>query len=183
MKDIPVEVTGISVFAPINGFVVILKELEGDRLLPIYIGAPEAHNISLLLRGAKYVRPLTYDLFNNLLTAAESKIECITVTDLRDSTFFAEVMVKVRSRTTKVNARPSDAIALAIKTKAPIYVNPKVLNEAGLVGDVTSGPFEISKRIDDLSKQLNEAVEIEAYEEAAKIRDRIRALEEKQRSS
>ena len=183
MNNVPVEVTGISIFTPYQGFVVILKEIEGERVLPIYIGPTEAHNISLLLQGVKYIRPLTYDLFHNLLATADSRIDNVVITDLRDSTFYAEVSVKVQSAIHRVDARPSDAIALAIKSKAPISVNPKVLNEAGLIGDVTPEPPDLNRRIHNLNRQLDDAVEVEAYEEAARIRDAIRSLEVIQGSS
>ena len=184
MVKLPVEVTGITGCAPYQGYVVILKETEGKRWLPIFIGAPEAHNISLLLQGLKYVRPLTYDLFGVLLETAGARISNITVTDLHDNTFYAEVSLAVVSGEVKtVDARPSDAIALAIKSRAPIYVNAKVMDEAGLIGEMVSPAPDFSERLRDLNKQLQKAVETEAYEEAARLRDEIRALEEQLHSS
>ncbi|MFH0765084.1 MAG: bifunctional nuclease domain-containing protein [Calditrichota bacterium] len=185
MKRLPVEVTGISICAPYQGYVVILKEREGLRWLPIFIGAPEAHNISLLLQGLKYVRPLTYDLFNNLLEAAGARVEAVSITDLRDNTFFAEVQILLANdRIRAIDARPSDAIALAIKTRAPIFVSSKVMDEAGLTGEeVPPSPPDIHTQIQELNNRLNEAVEQEAYENAARIRDQIRSLEEKVRVS
>jgi len=185
MKRLPVDVTGISICAPYQGYVVILKEREGQRWLPIFIGAPEAHNISLLLQGLKYVRPLTYDLFNNLLEVAGARVEAVSVTDLRDNTFFAEVQVLVaNNRTRSIDARPSDAIALAIKTRAPIFVSAKVMDEAGLTGEeVPPTRPDLHSQLQELNHKLTEAVEQEAYENAARIRDQIRALEEKVRVS
>ena len=184
MSKIPVDVTGISAWPPYQGYVVVLKEREGKRWLPIFIGAPEAHNISLLLQGLKLVRPWTYDLFHNLLDAAGARVESITVTDLRDNTFYAEVMVRVGSKELHgIDARPSDAIALAIKTKAPIYVNNRVLEEAGMIGEIIPNQPDASERLHELKRQMQEAVDQEAYEEAAKIRDQIKALEEQVRSS
>ncbi len=177
MDLVAVEVTRISIFAPYQGYVVILKETRGSRALPIFIGAPEAHNISMLLQGIKYIRPLTYDLFKDLLDVAETSIKRVIVTDLRESTFFAEIEISVKSELHRIDARPSDAIALAIKTEAPIFVNSKVLMEADLIGEPTNPARKFKKAIGDLSKQLDEAVEIEAYEKAARIRDEIRLLE------
>ncbi len=183
MKRLPVEVTGISACAPYQGYVVVLKEKEGKRLLPIFIGAPEANNIHLLLQGLKYLRPLTYDLFHSLLEAAGAKVERITVTDLRDNTFYAEVSLRTgRDQVHEIDARPSDAIALAIKTQAPIYVMASVLDEAGLIGEETGQRQEIAETVRALNQQLSQAIEKEAYEEAAKIRDQIRELEEKVRT-
>lgn len=184
MKRVPVEVTGISVCAPYQGYVVILKEKEGQRMLPIFIGPPEAHNISLLLQGLRYVRPLTYDLFHNLLEASDAHVEDVTVTELRDNTFFADVQLRTGSGKIRgIDARPSDAIALAIKTKAPIFVNIKVMDEAGLIGEEAAAPTDNGELLHDLNQKLNMAVEQEAYEDAAKIRDQIRALEESVRTS
>jgi hypothetical protein len=184
MTKLPVEVTGITGCAPYQGYLVILKEMDGKRWLPILVGAPEAHNISLLLQGLRYVRPLTYDLFGVLLEAASAKVNHVTVTDLRDNTFYAEVTLAVASGDPKtVDARPSDAIALAIKTRAPIFVNARVMDEAGLIGEMGSPTHDSPERLRDLNKQLRKAVESEAYEEAARLRDEIRSLEEQTHSS
>ncbi|MDP8238146.1 MAG: DUF151 domain-containing protein [Candidatus Hatepunaea meridiana] len=184
MVNVLVEVSSISIFPPLQGgYVVILKEKTGERLLPIYIGAPEAHNISLVSQEIKYVRPLTYDMFSNILQQANIKIEYISINELRDSTFYADIVFMAENRKCKIDARPSDAIALAIKTKSPIFVNSKVLNEAGgTPGKIDFSSNNKGERIRVLNKQLEEAVEIEAYEEAAKIRDQIRSLEDQKQS-
>ncbi len=178
----PVEVTGITGMSPNKGYMVILKELEGRRFLPIFIGIPEAHNISLLLQNIRHIRPLTYDLFYDLMNLAGGQIEDVTVTDLRNDTFYAEISYKVGDSVNKVDARPSDAIALAIKSKVPIYVNSEVMNKAGWMGEVTAMPPNINEHLKELNKRLENAVEIEAYEVAAQIRDKIREIEETQRS-
>jgi len=178
MGSIPVEVEGISsVFAPVQGYAVILKEHGGKRYLPIYIGQPEATNITLLLQGVKYVRPLTYDLFNNILIETGARVMSISVTELKDTTFYAEVLLKVGDSERRVDARPSDAIALAIKTRAPIFVDSKVMNTAAYISEETEEQPDINIRLRELNKQLEEAVDLEAFERAAKIRDKIRALE------
>jgi bifunctional DNase/RNase len=175
---VDVDVIGISVCPPYQGYVVILKEHGGERWLPIFIGAAEAQAISLLLQGMEYARPLTYDLFENILMAGGIKIAQITVTELKDNTYYALVhMEDLKGEQKKIDARPSDAIALALKTKARIKVAKQVMDSASITGE------PISKTDVDLVAQLNqrlkEAIEIEAYEEAAKIRDQIRALESK----
>ncbi len=177
---IAVEVTGISISPPYQGYVVILKEKEGDQWLPIFIGATEAHTISLLLQGLKYVRPLTYDLFHNLLEASTSEVEKVEITELKENTFYALVYLKTGNGTRKIDARPSDAIALALKTDAPVFVAPEVFTEAGMRGEVAQAENvqpNTEDRLADLNKKLMEAVESEAYENAAKIRDEIRNLE------
>ncbi len=175
---IPVDVIGISVCPPYQGYVVILKEKEGERWLPIFIGAAEAQSISFLLQGLEYARPMTYDLFAHLLTEGGIKVTSATVNELKDNTFYAVVeMQNLSGETKKIDARPSDAIALALKTKAPIQVSDKVMDGAA----VSNEPVNRSalEQIAYLHQKLKECVEAEAYEEAAKIRDHIRSLESK----
>jgi hypothetical protein len=174
---VDVDVIGISVCPPYQGYVVILKEHGGERWLPIFIGAAEAQAISLLLQGMDYVRPLTYDLFENILQAGGIQIGGVTVTELRDNTYYALVHMKdLRGEPKDIDARPSDAIALALKTKAKINVARQVMDSAAITGEPVS-----QTKIDlvaQLKQKLSEAIEIEAYEEAAKIRDQIRNLEQ-----
>lgn len=173
---IPVEVVGISVCPPYQGYVVILKEKQGERWLPIFIGAAEAQSISFLLQGLEYARPMTYDLFARILQEGGVTIVNATVNDLRDNTFYAVVEMRTAGGETKyVDARPSDAIALALKTKSPIHVIEKVMDGAA----VSNEPVNRStvEQIAYLHQKLKECVECEAYEEAAKIRDHIRSLE------
>ena len=173
---IPVDVIGISVCPPYQGYVVILKEKEGERWLPIFIGAAEAQSISFLLQGLEYARPMTYDLFANILESGGVTIVSSTVSDLKDNTFFAVVELKTaKGELRQIDARPSDAIALALKMKAPIQVMEKVMEGAA----VSNEPVNRSavEEIAYLHQKLKECVETEAYEEAAKIRDHIRSLE------
>ena len=175
---IPVDVIGISVCPPYQGYVVILKEKEGERWLPIFIGAAEAQSISFLLQGLEYARPMTYDLFAQILEAGGVAILSATINDLKDNTFFAVVETRVANgEIRRVDARPSDAIALALKTKAVIQVAEKVMEGAA----VSNEPVNRStlEQIAYLHQKLKECVECEAYEEAAKIRDHIRSLENK----
>ncbi|MFN3822090.1 MAG: bifunctional nuclease domain-containing protein [bacterium] len=183
MKKSIMEVTGLTIYPP-QGYMVILKERDGNRWLPIFIGPAEARNISILLQAQKFPRPLTFDLFHSLLEAAGAKIEDITVTELKDSTFYAEVKMTISGGDTRIiDARPSDAIALALKTNSPIYVADAVLEEAGLVGEIATPQSDLGERLRELQQQLQEAIDQEAYEEAARLRDQIRAIEEQMRSS
>jgi len=179
---IPVDVIGISVCPPYQGYVVILKEKNGERWLPIFIGAAEAQAINILLQGLEYSRPLTYDLFNAILSAGGVRILATDITQLRENTFYAVVHLKnLKGESKAIDARPSDAIALALKTKAPISVAEEVMAGAGIVGEpVNRSNIEL---ISYLNQRLKEAVEVEAYEEAAKIRDQIRNLERQQRGA
>jgi bifunctional DNase/RNase len=173
---IAVDVIGISVCPPYQGYVVILKEKQGERWLPIFIGAAEAQSISFLLQGLEYARPMTYDLFARIIAEGGVTIVSTTVSDLKDNTFYAIVEMRTAQGETKlIDARPSDAIALALKTKAPIQVADKVMDGAA----VSNEPVNRSavEEIAYLHQKLKECVECEAYEDAAKIRDHIRSLE------
>lgn len=175
---IPVDVIGISVCPPYQGYVVILKERDGERWLPIFIGAAEAQSISFLLQGLEYARPMTYDLFSHILEEGGVSVLSSTVNDLKDNTFYAVVELRIASgEIRRVDARPSDAIALALKSKAVIQVSEKVMEGAA----VSNEPVNRStlEQIAYLHQKLKECVESEAYEEAAKIRDHIRSLETK----
>ena len=175
---IAVDVIGISVCPPYQGYVVILKEKEGERWLPIFIGAAEAQSISFLLQGLEYARPMTYDLFARILEEGGVTVLSASVNDLKDNTFFAVVELRIANgEIRRVDARPSDAIALALKTRATIQVAEKVMEGAA----VSNEPVNRStlEQIAYLHQKLKECVECEAYEEAAKIRDHIRSLENK----
>lgn len=177
---IPVEVTGVSVCPPYQGYVVILREKEGERWLPIFIGPAEAQAISLLLQDMSYSRPLTFDLFYNLLDAANAQVLQISVTELKDNTFYALVEMRTPSGNVKIDARPSDAIALALRSKVPIFVAEKVMDSAAVTGERKESQANNLDEIAKLNKQLKEAIIRESYEEAAKLRDRIRELEKKE---
>jgi bifunctional DNase/RNase len=177
---ISVEVTGVSVCPPYQGYVVILREKEGQRWLPIFIGAAEAQAISLLLQDLHYSRPLTFDLFQNLLKASSAQVQQIAVTDLKDNTFYALIDLKTSSGLKQVDARPSDAIALALRCKAPIFVAEEVMNAASITGERSDSQVTSLDEIAQLNKDLQQAIQAEMYEEAARLRDRIRELEKKE---
>jgi bifunctional DNase/RNase len=114
--------------------VVILREVAGQRrVLPIFIGVPEAQAIALTMQNIETPRPMTHDLMKNLLEEVGAQVERITVTELREGTFFAEIVLSSRGEVRTVSSRPSDAIALAIRIGSPIYAEEDVLEEAGRV--------------------------------------------------
>ena len=175
---VQVEVAGISVCPPYQGYVVILEEKVGERRLPIFIGVAEAQAISILLQGIKYARPLTFDLFGRVFEDIGARVEGIRVTKLVDNTFFAIItIIEDNGNVHFIDARPSDSIALALKVKAPIYVSEQVLSSAAIRMDQM--PLSELDAMEVLKKQLQEAVASEEYEEAAKIRDKIRELEKR----
>jgi bifunctional DNase/RNase len=113
--------------------IVILKVEDDNRYLPIWIGQPEARSILMKLQNQEFSRPLTHDLAVNLVTELGGTLERVTVTELRDSTFFATLLVEIDGRTVEVDSRPSDAIAIAVRAGAPIYAADEVIEEAAVV--------------------------------------------------
>jgi bifunctional DNase/RNase len=113
--------------------IVILKVEDENRYLPIWIGQPEARSILMKLQNQEFSRPLTHDLAINLVTELGGSMEKITVTELRDSTFFATISVQIDGRTVEIDSRPSDAIALAVRTGAEIFAADEVIEEAAVV--------------------------------------------------
>ena len=114
--------------------VVILRETGGQRrVLPIFIGGPEAQAIALSMQNIETPRPMTHDLMRNLLDETGAQVERITVTELREGTFFAEIVLSAQGEVRTVSSRPSDAIALAIRIGSPIFAEEDVLEEAGRV--------------------------------------------------
>ncbi|MEW6638424.1 MAG: bifunctional nuclease family protein, partial [Actinomycetota bacterium] len=110
--------------------IVILKVENENRYLPIWIGQPEARSILMKLQNQEFSRPLTHDLAVNLVTELGGSMERVTVTELRDSTFFATISLVIDGRTVEVDSRPSDAIALAVRAGAEIYASDEVIEEA-----------------------------------------------------
>ncbi|HYE99573.1 MAG TPA: bifunctional nuclease family protein [Planctomycetota bacterium] len=109
--------------------VIVLKEIEGERAFPIVIGIWEAVAIDRNIKGKKTPRPMTHDLIENVIGGLDAKLERVIVNDLRDRTFYARLVLRRNGKVVEVDSRPSDAIALAVQMKAPIYVEEKVLEE------------------------------------------------------
>ncbi|NNJ12270.1 bifunctional nuclease family protein [Chloroflexales bacterium ZM16-3] len=115
--------------------VVVLRETDSTRYLPIWIGPFEAEAIAMAIQGHEPQRPLTHDLLKSLVGDLGGQISHIFVSDIQDSTFYARIVIEQQGRTIEVDARPSDAIALAVRTEVPIYVEPHVLEQAGVYFD------------------------------------------------
>jgi hypothetical protein len=124
------DVVGVRVEMPSNAPIVLLREIEGERYLPIWIGAAEASAIAFAQQGVVPARPLTHDLLRDVLAALDRPLTQVRVTDLRDGVFYAELHF---DDGTVVSARPSDAIALALRTGTAIFSVDEVLDEAGVV--------------------------------------------------
>ncbi len=179
-----------------SGYALILKEVGGERRLPIIIGTFEAQHIALELEGLKPPRPLTHDLLRNIIEQLGFSINYVYINELRDGTFFAKIKMDVASLD-EIDSRPSDAIALALKFAVPIYVSEEVMNEVSFIPekeeiegeqepDIIKGkdveriaeesdPF--IRKLNTLKIELKDAVEKEDYEKAASLRDEIKRLE------
>jgi bifunctional DNase/RNase len=141
--DVEMELVGVRVEMPSNTPVVVLRERGGlRRFLSIFIGAPEATAIAFAVEGVETPRPLTHDLLCALLDTLGAHIERVVVTELRDTTYFAELHVDQGGSAHVISSRPSDAIALAARTGCPIYAANDVLVEAGYLDDSEDEPDE-----------------------------------------
>jgi uncharacterized protein len=130
---IELNLVGVRVELPSNQPIVLLKEREGERYLPIWIGAMEATAIAFALQGIVTQRPMTHDLLKNVLDEVEVHVERIVITELKDGTFYAVIQMSRNGSRYEVSSRPSDAIALAVRVNVPIFANEDVLTEASIL--------------------------------------------------
>lgn len=133
---IAMTIKGLMVDPVTNTPIVLLEEDGGERVLPIWVGVFEANAIALQIENVASPRPMTHDLMREILLALDGTLERIVISDLRESTFFATLHVKVNGKLTLIDARPSDAIALALRARASIVVTSEVLERA-LQSDLT----------------------------------------------
>jgi bifunctional DNase/RNase len=132
---IPVRIHSLGLDQTSDQPVILLKEEEGLRILPIWIGHPEATAILIAIEGIVPPRPMTHDLILSALTAGGLVLERVEITRLEEGTFFAALILRGEERTIAVDARPSDSIALAVRAGCPLLVAEEVLDEAGIVPD------------------------------------------------
>ena len=131
---IEMELLGVQVELPSNSPLLLLRETEGQgRVLPVVIDTPEAHAIHRGIEGIRLARPLTHDLLVTMLEELQATVIGVVVTELRERTFFAEIELQVAGESRTISARPSDAVAIAVRTETPIYASEDVLAEAGQV--------------------------------------------------
>lgn len=192
MDKVQCEILGLSTNPSTGGaYAILLKEVEGSRRLPIIIGAFEAQAIALEMEGIKPPRPLTHDLLKTLVDNLGANVVEIIVSELRDNTFYAKIILEASGLTNEIDARPSDAIALAVRTEAPIYVKENVMSAAAFIpsdesdipefgnindSDPDKKPLSKEAQIASLQNKLREALESEEFERAAKLRDDIKRL-------
>jgi bifunctional DNase/RNase len=198
VERVLVDILGLSTNPASGGaYALILREVDGNRRLPIIIGQAEAQSIALEMEGIKPPRPLTHDLMKNIITAFGSELTDVVIDDLRDGTFYAKLSIDSQL----IDSRPSDAIALAVRYGAQIFVSSTVMEEAAFVpeeeDDEQKEPKEQKDQpgvapkqaqaprdqppkmthLEQLHQQLKQAIEKEDYEKAAALRDEIRRLE------
>ncbi len=130
---IELQLVGVRVELPTNQPIVLLREREGERFLPIWIGAVEATAIAFALQGIVTPRPMTHDLLKNVIEQLEVRVDRIVITELKDSTFYATIELEHNGARIEVSSRPSDAIALAVRANVPIFGSEDVLNEASIL--------------------------------------------------
>lgn len=192
MERVLVDILGLSTNPASGGaYALILREVHGNRRLPIIIGQAEAQSIALEMEGIKPPRPLTHDLMKNIITAFGAELSDVYIDELRDGTFHAKLNIESQ----QIDSRPSDAIALAVRYGVQIFVASAVMEEAAFVPEdedddqpsaqqqaqkeKTSRPGPTTKRekLELLNQSLREAIDHEEYEKAARIRDDIKKLE------
>ncbi len=178
------------------GFAILLRSDEDDRSLPIMIGAAEAQAIALCINNVEVPRPLTHDLFKNVLDALDCHLERMEVCGLKSGTFYARLILDYAGAELIMDSRPSDAIALALRFDAPIFVDQSVMDKAGRVftdeevqnhgnpvvpstKSSTSGkkPQHTLTPLEVLKEDMSKAIEEERYEDCARLRDEISKLQ------
>lgn len=187
LNKIKMDILGLSTSPSSGGaYALILSETDGNQRLPIIIGSFEAQAIALELENIKPPRPMTHDLLKNFVLSFDTEVKQVYINDLAEGTFYAQIIYEKENQLIEIDARPSDAIALAVRFKAPIFVNSEVLDEAGIVTEPEHQTLEQAlntdkdapgqeglSQLDKLEEELQMAIETENYEKAAKIRDRI----------
>lgn len=130
---IEMNIVGVRLELPLNQPIVLLKEKKGKRYLPIWIGTFEAMAIALAMQGVKTPRPMTHDLVRNLFEKLNIQMTKVEITEIKEGTFYALITLSVDGEFRQIDSRPSDAIALAVRTMSPVYADESVLEEAGIV--------------------------------------------------
>ena len=193
MEKVRCEILGLSSSPSTGGaYAILLKEADGNRRLPIIIGAFEAQAIALEIEDIKPPRPLTHDLLKRVTDNLGATVIEVIVDELKENTFFAKIILEVSGLTQDIDARPSDAIALAVRAEAPIYVAESVMEAASFIPTEEAAQEEYQEthrnkteakkpqtkeaKLAALQAKLREAIESEEYERAAKIRDDIKRL-------
>jgi bifunctional DNase/RNase len=158
MKEIEFKIKGLMMDPLTNSPIVVLQDTTSDTLLPIWVGIFEANAIALQIEKVDTPRPMTHDLIKGLLNQLDAQVTKIVVTELRDNTFYALIFLDVAGKTITVDSRPSDAIALALRTDSPIFVTDEVISKSASTSSTTisadrSTPEEIRQWLENLNPE------------------------------
>ncbi len=137
---IRVDIDSVRISLMTQSRVVVLREVGSQRFLPIWIGAPEADAITLRLQGIHVDRPLTHDLLYNTIRTLGAEVEYVVVTELKNDIFYAEIVLEMNEEEIRIDSRPSDALALAVRAEVPVYVAEEVMDQAGRMPDENIAP-------------------------------------------
>jgi bifunctional DNase/RNase len=167
-----------------HGSAVLIRPVGSDVAVPIFIGQAEAQAILIGLGSITIPRPLTHDLFIATLRHLKTEISRVEITELKNDTFFARLIVTHKGNDISIDSRPSDCIALAVRVKCPLFIDEFVVDKAGISVNVVNeaAQYNITKsaneeKLTQLKAALEKAIEEENYEMAAKLRDEIKELE------
>ncbi|MCC6338949.1 MAG: bifunctional nuclease family protein [Acidimicrobiia bacterium] len=155
---IQVSLVGVRLEVPTNQPIVLLREQDGPRYLPIFIGPPEATAIVYALQGMDTPRPMTHDLLKTVLDDLTARLDRVEITELHDGTFYAEIELVRNGSSSRISSRPSDAIALAVRYSdtVPIFVDEEVLDEAGVLFDADDDDEKDERQIEQFREFLDQ---------------------------
>jgi Uncharacterized conserved protein len=180
---IPVEIANVAVLE--KKFIIFLKSKEDERVLPIFIDEQQAQSIIIQINHVEIPRPLTHDLFKTVLETLAFRVARMEVSDVREDTFYARLVVEGGGDSFDFDARPSDAICLALRFGAPMFVDEKVMEKAGIIvtkenvqetQEKNQGDAADATPLEALKEKLRKAIQEERYEDAALLRDEINKM-------
>ncbi len=165
-----------------EGNAVLIRPVGSDIAVPIIIGQPEAQSIMIGMANHTMPRPMTHDLLLSVIKHLNASVSRVEITELKEGTFYARLVLSVNGKDLSVDSRSSDCIALAVRIKCPIYIDEHVVDEAGVSVNIISNSAETlrsnkEEELKQLKERLSKAVDDEDYEEAAKLRDQIQEIE------
>ncbi len=175
-----------SIYSGELSYTLILKSLSDNRILPMVIGVLEAEAIVVELNGTKTKNPLSHDMFKSALSIMEASIVKVVVTSLKQDTYYAMIAINYKGKTYDIDSRPSDAIALALRFNAPIFVSDEVMDTSSYplegLDDSKEENLYPKSQLDILKEKLEKALKDELYEEAASLRDEISKIEKTEKN-
>lgn len=152
---VEVQVVNVAIDLKTKMPVIVLQEKKGEKTLPIWIGLFEAQAIALALENIKPPRPLTHDLAKSLIEKLRGKVDRVVINDLRNNTFYARIIMRQNGENFQIDSRPSDAIALALRLKVPIFIEEMVLNKAASSSGIAGAPIG-EKDVEEFRKKLRD---------------------------